>query len=378
MGACIRSVEALRSNEASSPGRLSGSSLRVGLAGAGRFGALHANVLAHLPDVQLAALADPDPLRLARVADRYGVAFRYDNAFDLIDAENLDAVILATPDDQHAAQVRAAIHRRLPVFVEKPIASNWAEAMQLKQLADEAGVLLQTGLILRYEASHRLLREQIVAGCFGDLVSIRAQRNCSRSSYAAIADQVHTVHRTLIHDIDLLLWLSSSEVLSVMALEVRQGDHLAPLGCYALLHLASGCVAQLESSWTVPDQAPTTVIADHWRTCIDAELAVVGTERTARLQALQTPLQIWTDREVQRPDLTLWPESGGQVFGALADQLADFTRCLLRHEASLVADLTAAVEAMRIAEAIVAAGRHGGVVKLEPRCTSSSRGVMGC
>lgn len=346
--------------------RASARPLRVGLAGVGRFGKLHANVLAHLPHVHLAALADPDPIGLAQVSDRYGVEARYSDALELIADPSLDAVILATPDGQHAAQVQAALRRRVHVFVEKPLASSWQEAVELQRLAAQVGVSLQTGLILRYETSHRVLRQQIAKGQFGDLVSIRAQRNCSRSSYAAIANHVHTVHRTLIHDIDLLLWLSDSQVTSVMALEVRQGNHLAPLGCFALLQLASGCVAQLESSWTVPDQAPATVIGDHWRTCIDAELAVVGTQRTARLQALQTPLEIWTDQEQQRPDLALWPECDGRVFGALREQLADFTGCLWRGEPSVVADLTSAVEAMRIAEAIVEAGRTAGVVALNP------------
>lgn len=340
--------------------------LRIGLAGVGRFGRLHANVLAHLSGVELVALADADPGTLSAVADRYGVQARYRDAYELLADPGLDAVVLATPDGQHADQVRAAVHRGLHVFVEKPLASSWQEAVDLQRLAAGAGVTLQAGLILRYEASHRLLRQQIASGQFGELVSIRAQRNCSRASYAAIADHVHTVHRTLIHDLDLLLWLTGSRVTSVMALEVRQGHHLAPLGCFALLRLASGCVAQLESSWTVPAQAPVNVIGDHWHTSIDAELAVVGTQRTARLQGLQTPLQVWTDQDLQRPDASLWPECDGRVFGALHDQLADFTDCLRRGEPSSVANLADAVEAMRIAEAIVVAGQHDGVVQLGP------------
>jgi predicted dehydrogenase len=348
-----------------SPDRhLSARPLRVGLAGVGRFGQLHANVLAHLPGVVLAALADPDRTALAVAADRYGVEACYSDALDLIADDSLDAVILATPDGQHAPQVRAAIRRGRDVFVEKPLASSWQEANDLQQLAAQAGVILQAGLILRYEVSHRLLQKQIATGQFGDLVSIRSQRNCSRSSYAAIADRVHTVHRTLIHDIDLLLWMTRSRVTAVMAMEVRRGNQHAPLGCFALLRLDTGCVAQLESSWTVPSQAPANVISDHWHTTIDAELAVVGTQRTARLQGLQTPLQIWTDQQLQRPDVSLWPECDGRVFGALHDQLADFTGCVRRGEPSSVADLSAAVEAMRIAEAIVMAGRRGGVVEL--------------
>ena len=149
-----------------------------------------------------------------------------------------------------------------------------------------------------------------------------------------------------------------------MAMEVRQGDHLAPQGCFALLRLANGAVAQLESSWTVPAQAPANVLTDHWQGCIDAELAVVGSQRTARLQGLQTPLQVWSDQGQQHPDLTLWPEADGRVFGALRDQLADFTTGLRRGQSSAVADLNDAVEALRISEAILAAARHGEVVSL--------------
>ncbi|MCP9777881.1 MULTISPECIES: Gfo/Idh/MocA family protein [unclassified Cyanobium] len=339
--------------------------LRVGLAGVGRFGQLHAGVLADLPGVELAALADPDPDCLARVADRHGVTARYGDALELIADDSLDAVVLATPDEQHGSQARAALAQGHHLFVEKPLAPSWQDARELQQLAVVAGVTLQTGLILRYEPSHRLLQHQIAAGSFGDLVSIRARRNCSRSSFAAIADRIHTVHRTLIHDIDLMLWLTGSRVTSVMAMEVRQGDHLAPQGCFALLRLANGAVAQLESSWTVPAQAPANVLTDHWQGCIDAELAVVGSQRTARLQGLQTPLQVWGDQGQQHPDLTLWSETGGRVCGALRDQLADFTTCLRRGEPSAVADLSDAVEALRIAEALITAGQLGEVVRLD-------------
>ncbi|MEB3270996.1 MAG: Gfo/Idh/MocA family oxidoreductase [Synechococcus sp.] len=322
------------------------SPLRDGLAGVGHFGQRHANVLAHLPGVELAALADPDAACLARVTDRYGVAARHGDALSLIKDEPLDAVILATPDGQHAAQARAALARGRHLFVEKPLASSWQEARDLQQLAVRSGVLLQTGLLLRYEPVHRRLQQQIAARELGALVSIRAQRNCSRRSFAAIADRIHTVHRTLIHDIDLLLWLSGSRVTSVVALEYRQGQHLAPQGCFALLRLADGSVAQLESSLTVPDHLQ----GRHGG--INAELAVVGSERTARIEGAT---------------LELWPLCDGRVGGALREQLADFCACVRNGQPSQVADLDTAVEALRIAEAVIEAGRKGGVVPLSPR-----------
>lgn len=339
--------------------------LRVGLAGVGRFGALHAAVLAALEGVELAAVADPDAERLQQLAERWNVPQRHRDAQALIEDERLDALILATPDGLHGAQARAALERGRHLFVEKPLAASWREAQELQRLASQRGALLQVGMILRYEASHRLLHQEIRAGRFGDLVSIRAQRNCSRGSYAAIADRVHTVHRTLIHDIDLLLWLSGSRVSSVMALEVRQGEHLAPLGCFALLQLADGGVAQLESSWTVPAQAPANVLSGQRHSCIDAELTVVGTRQTAKLRGLQSPLQIWSDAALQQPDTSLWPELDGQVAGALRDELRDFTTSVRLGRPSSVADLAQAVEALRVAEAIIEAGRRGTAIPLE-------------
>lgn len=339
--------------------------LRVGLAGAGRFGQLHAAVLSGMPGVELVALADRDRQRLAAVADRHGVAKRFDDALDLITDDSIEAVVLATPDEQHPAQVRAALTQRRPVFVEKPLASGWREATELQALADRHGTLLQVGMVLRYDLAHRLLQRQLADGAFGDLVSIRCQRNCSRGSFAAIADRVHTVFRTLIHDIDLLLWFSGSPVRSVTALEFRQGDHVAPQGCFALLRLANGAVAQLESSWTVPDHAPANVITSHWHSTIDAELAVVGTAQTARLQGLQSGLQIWTDRQLQCPDLTLWPQLDGRVHGALQDQLLDFLTAVRRGCPSSIASLSDAVQGLRIAEAIIASVRSGGTVELD-------------
>ena len=339
--------------------------LRVGLAGLGRFGRLHASVLASLPGVELTALADPEPQRLRQVGERHGVTSLHADALTLISGEGLDAVVLATPDEQHPEQTRAALEIGQHVFVEKPLAHSWRQAEELKQLATRRGRLLQVGMILRYETSHRWLHQQIREGRMGELVSIRCQRNCSRSSYAAIADHVHTVFRTLIHDLDLLLWLSGSQVTSVTALEVRQGDHLAPLGCFALLRLADGCVAQLESSWTVPEQAPANVLSDQWHGCIDAELAVVGTERTAKLRGLQSPLQIWSDQELQRPETTLWPELGGEISGALREELSDFCRCARAGQRSSIADLDQAVQTMRIAEALIESGRQGRTVDLD-------------
>jgi predicted dehydrogenase len=345
-------------------GNCQGQTIRVGLAGVGRFGQLHAAVLAELPGVVIGALADPDAEKLERVASRYGITELHPDAESLINDDSLDAVILATPDEQHISQAKRVLQRGKHLFVEKPLAPSAMEARELQILAVKQGAHLQVGMILRYEAAHRWLHSEIRTGAFGALVSFRAQRNCSRQSFAAVADRIHTVHRTLIHDIDLLLWLSGSRVTSVMAMDYREGHHLAPQGCFAMLQLESGCVAQLESSWYVPDQAPANVLSNEWNGCIDAELSVVGTQRSAKLQGLHTPLQIWTNEALQKPDLSLWPAIDGRVTGALREQMADFLGCITNSRESDVADLNDAVEALRVGDAIIEASNTQATVKL--------------
>lgn len=340
--------------------------LRIGLAGAGRFGRLHASILTGLPGVHLAALAETDDQRLREVADHHGIPKRYRDAIDLIEDDTLDAIVLATPDELHFQQASAALRKGRHLFVEKPLAATWREAVMLRNLSAAAGIHLQAGMILRYEMSHRLLRKQLAAGQYGRIVSVHCRRNCSRTSFAKVADRIHTVFRTLVHDIDLLLWLNGSRVDLVMSLEYREGSHLAPQGCFALLRFENGCIAHLESSWYVPDNAPKNIVGDAWSGCIDSGLALVGTCGSARIEGLHSPLRIWTDEDSQNPDTSLWPEVDGQVHGALREQLGDFAACIREGRPSSVASLECAVESIRIAEAIVESAQTGQPVRLGP------------
>ena len=163
--------------------------MRIGLVGVGRFGQLHAAVLAQLPEVHLAAIADVSAERRNQVADRHGVPKRYATAEELFSDAELDAFVVVTPDEQHGSQGLRAVATGKPVFIEKPLAASSEEARQLQQAAAVSGSLLQTGLILRYELQHGLLHEELAAGSFGELVSMRVKRNCSAAWFTTVADR---------------------------------------------------------------------------------------------------------------------------------------------------------------------------------------------
>ena len=330
--------------------------MRVGLVGLGRFGRLHAAVLANAPGVTLAAVCDPDPLALADVGDRYDVAGRYPDMTAMLDTAHLDAVFVVSPEPLHAAQAMLAIDRRLPVFLEKPLGLTVAEGEAVASAAAGAGVPLQVGFLLRFEAQHALIKQAVANGDFGELVSIRVKRNVSRAWFADYGDRAHPVYETLIHDIDLVLWLAARECIAVTAIERNLSGLRYPDACFALARFADGMVAMLETSWLVPAGAPENVVTPTWHGTIDAELEVVGTRQSTRLRLLEAGMAVWQPERALVPETGMWPEVGGQVGGALQAEDLHFLDCVRRGQPSPIASVADAVAGLRLAAAIALAG----------------------
>lgn len=339
-------------------------SLRVGIAGLGRFGKLHAAILSQLPGVEIAAVCDPLASEVTALGDRYGVPGRFADYDQMLAGASLDAIFLVTPEPLHAAQALAAIERGIPVFLEKPLATNHAEGIAVAAVAARAGALVQVGFLLRFETQHALLKSEIAAGHFGPLVSLRVKRNCSRAWFPDYGDRVHPVYETSIHDLDLLLWLTGSRCTEVYAVARNYTGLRYPDACFALLQFANGTVASVETSWFVPAGAPANVLTPTWHGTIDAELEVVGTERSARLRLLESGLAIWQPTMTAHPETALWPEVAGQVTGALREEVAHFIDCVRSGTPSPVASLTDAVAGLQVAETIVAAAAKGSAITL--------------
>ncbi len=339
--------------------------VRVGLAGLGRFGKLHAAVLAELAGTTLVAVCDPDPAQVAEVADRHDVPGRHASLEDMLAAGGLDAVWLVTPEDLHAEQAQTVLRAGLPLFLEKPLATTYAEGEAILAAADAAGVPVQVGFLLRFETRHAMLRAEVLAGAYGDLVSLRVKRNVSRSWFPTYGDRAHPVYETSIHDIDLLLWLAASPCTAVYAIERNYSGMTYPDACWALLQFASGAVGIVETSWFVPDGAPATVYTPDWRGTIDAELEVIGTERTGRVMALAGGIASWGPEVTFLPDAGLWPEVVGSIGGAIREEDRHFLERVRTGSESPIASAADALAGMRVAEAIVRSAAEGREIRLD-------------
>lgn len=211
--------------------------LRAGVVGVGHLGYHHARHYAAHPDIRLVAVADTDPARRDKAAADFD-ARPCATPAELI-ACGLDLVSVATPTSTHARNAIALLQAGVHVLVEKPIASSIAEAEAMVAAAKKAGRVLQVGHIERFNGA--------VLALFN---AIRAPRfiECHRlSPYPMRGTDVSVVHDLMIHDLDIVLRLEHSALLSVDAIGVAVFSASEDIA-NARLRFASGCVANLTSS----------------------------------------------------------------------------------------------------------------------------------
>ncbi len=224
--------------------------LRIGVIGVGVMGAHHARVYGELPEAQLVAVADADEARLADV--RWGDGVRaYQDYGKMLAEEALDAVSIAVPTRLHLDVALACIERGVPLLIEKPLAADLDECLQLKEAAERAGVSLMVGHIERFNPVVLAAREWIRDGKLGQIHEARMQRI---GPFHARTRDVGVVHDLATHDIDILRVLFDSEVERVSA-EVQSGV-LTPYedSLSAVLRLTTGVVASLEVNWLSPSK----------------------------------------------------------------------------------------------------------------------------
>jgi predicted dehydrogenase len=143
--------------------------LRVGVIGAGLIASrAHLPAVAACADVDFAALVDISAARARDLADRFGHSPRIATNVDDVIGE-LDAVIIATPNESHCELAVRCLEAGVHVLIEKPLATSVAEGEVILAAARKAGKVAAVGYNWRYLSVVRLLKELLEDGYFGEL-----------------------------------------------------------------------------------------------------------------------------------------------------------------------------------------------------------------
>ena len=226
--------------------------LRVGVIGAGVMGSNHARVLAQLPGVKLAGVADPLAESRSRVT-----GFVDCPTFETVDellAAGVDAVTIAAPTHLHRDVSLACIAHGAHVLVEKPIATTGEEGHEIINAARKAGVTLMVGHVERFNPAVATIKEAIRGE---EILSVAITRV---GPFPPRMSNVGVVIDLAVHDIDLISWFTESEIVEVqpqLASAVAEREDIALLQ----FRTASGVLAHINTNWLTPFKARTATIA---------------------------------------------------------------------------------------------------------------------
>ena len=210
--------------------------IKVGVIGVGHLGSLHAKMFSTIESVKLDGIYDADIERAKKVAGEFKT-----NACNSVDEllKKVDAVSIATPTSAHHEVALEALNAGKHIFIEKPITKNAEQAGDLIRKAREKNLKIQVGHIERFNPALLSIDRMKLQPLF--IESHRLAQFNPRGTDVAV------IHDLMIHDIDIILSLVKSKVISIAANGVAVVTNNIDIA-NARIQFESGCVANVTAS----------------------------------------------------------------------------------------------------------------------------------
>ena len=210
--------------------------LKAGVLGAGHLGKIHLRLLNQSSKYHLVGFYDPDANQAQKVVEEFG--YRYFPSMDEL-IEAVDMVDIVTPTLSHYECAKNAISKGKHIFIEKPITNTVEEAEHIRQLLAKNGLRGQVGHVERFNPAFKAVKDKIDSPMFIETHRL-AEFNPRGTDVPVVLD-------LMIHDIDIILSVVNSEVVSVSASGVSVISETPDIA-NARLEFANGCVANLTAS----------------------------------------------------------------------------------------------------------------------------------
>ncbi len=309
---------------------MSAPALNVGVIGVGHLGRHHARLLAAIPGVNLVAVADL-MLERAQAATAGTGAEAITDYRTMLD--RVKAVSIAVPTVDHLKVARLFLERGIAVLVEKPMAASMAEATEMVALAKRTGAILAVGHTERFNPA--------IAAAMPSVTKPRFIEVHRLSGFPERSLDIDVIFDVMIHDLDIILAVDRSEVVSVEAVGVPVLTPKIDI-CNARVKFKSGCIANVTASRISRDKV--------------RKVRFIQPEMYVSVDYAAQELEVWRLRQVpgERPVI-----EGGKIEVTrdepLKRELEDFVAAVRDGRAPAVTgeDGLAALQlATRIAEAV--------------------------
>ncbi|MGE5356482.1 MAG: Gfo/Idh/MocA family protein [Deltaproteobacteria bacterium] len=301
--------------------------IKIGLFGVGYFGNFHLiNILK--TRFELIGFYDSDVNKSELISKKYGIS-NFKNAFSLI--EECDAIDITTPTINHFKLIEKAIELGKHVFVEKPITTNYEEAMAIKEKSNYSDTIIQVGHIERFNPVIQNLdldEHQII--------NIEANRF---STYNTRGTDVSVVFDLMIHDIDIVLKLMGKNILNINANGFKKyGSY--PEFVSASLFFENGSKATLNASIIHP--------------YLERKMKIWTKEKYLELDLSKKHTEIFSLKNLPDNKMNILESKESREYitnNSILDELNEFYECIVNGRMPRVS-LSDGVDAIEVAEMI--------------------------
>jgi predicted dehydrogenase len=255
---------------------------RIGLAivGAGRVGLIRGEIAARYPQVDWIGIAEINPERGRFVGDKVGASFVTTDFRELLKRPEVTAVVVSTDEHLHVDPVLAAAERKLPMLIEKPLATDLGESANVLAAIQQSGVDAVIGYTQRFRRRWLVAKEKVRTGALGDVTMVTSRAfmnrlvaidNYKRSDNPA---EISPMVISGTHALDMVMWLmEAKKPVEVYARSVDKA--LGPTwkgidGTGYVITFEDGAIYHGVISWALPEVWPGAVYS--------LEIGAVGTE----------------------------------------------------------------------------------------------------
>ncbi len=301
--------------------------VRIGIIGLGIMGELYARIYAAHPLAKVVAVSSRRQSRLDEINTKYLVEAGYTDYRAMLEYEELDAVVIATPDAHHFLPGRDALRAGCHIFVEKPFTTSIHEADELIRIAKAAKLKIQVAFNHRWLSPYAQAKTLIGSGEIGDPLAGYTRKNDTifvATDYIGWAGETTPAWFLSSHDIDLMRWFLDAEPIEARAWGRKEVLQARGIPTYDIIQsqvrFSSGAFVTFESAWIYPNTFPTIV---------DSFVEIVGSRGHIHMDRKCESIETSSEKTFSFPKGFLNQEIFGRLRGAFPSCLEDFLYAIL-------------------------------------------------
>ena len=328
--------------------------LRIGIIGYGYWGPNLVRNFSAVEEAQVAKICDLRPEALKRAAKANPHVEVVSDVRDVVEASDIDAVVIATPVSTHFELAKRALEHDKHVFVEKPFTSTTDQARELIELGDKKDRKIMVDHTFLFTSPVRKIKQLIDEGALGELYYYDSMR----VNLGLFQHDVNVVWDLAPHDLSIMDFLIKDKPVAIAANGIAHLGNGLHNVAYVTAHFANSMIAHFNVNWLSPVKVRMTLIGGSkkmvvWNDLVtdekirvyDKGIEVKGGEGLYNLLVGYRSGDMWAPRL----DYT----------EALKTEAEYFVRCVLRNETPFN-DGYAGLRVVRMLEACTESMAHGG------------------